>query len=974
MPKNIVVCCDGTGNQYGYANSNVVKLYWTLSAQDKQVAYYHPGVGTMGARNALSAVGKWWTKVRGLAFGYGFSDNIADVYSFLMREFNPGDQIYIFGFSRGAYTARALCGLLHMCGLLTPGNEGLIPYALRLYKSNDPCKFEIAAGFATTFSIPCKPYFLGLWDTVSSVGWILDPIHTKGGHLPYTAALPDVSVVRHAVSIDERRAFFRQNLVHLPPQTNQNLKEVWFAGVHSDVGGSYAEHESGLSKIALRWMLCEAQSAGLQLDPQKVNDVLGGKVPYVAPNPKGELHKSLHGFWYLGEIWPKRYYHNVAAPGQAAQWKRGIRLNLGSARFIEDGVHLHQSVLERMRDVADYRPKNLPQQYVAEQENSCELAPRPLIQQPPIAPAKRPLLRRPSMITVMALLALLGLFALAVAVFTIHNSLEVPKIDRPTEVAWLWQNWTDDQRHSYYHTAQGSELLPYAWFLALEQPRLTIGGAPPFKDNSYLQGFGFIPDSSYEQNPDGLPVGFARDDRFVDPYTGQKSVVLGLTCAACHTGELFYGKKAIRIEAGPSLIDLQKFTEAIGLAVTWTYYDPARFRRFANRVLGPNHSHADQVLLRKALKYYLDTSFTEFKSTLHLFPTPEGYGRTDALARIGNFVFGTELNNNKNLVVGDGPVNFPPIWDASWMDWVQYNGSIQQPMGRNVGEALGVRSRINLVGYPGEQFQNTIRVENLREIELLLGGDAPGKGVWSPKWPADVLGKIDLDKAAKGETLYNELCLHCHQPPMYSDEGRKPEHWTNFTNSAGRQFFKVTMIPLAEIGTDPKEAENFARRTADSGPLGKGTIAATEGLKYITQQVIDQAYTELKLSPEQQQEWNGFRENALLAPLKYKARPHNGIWATPPYLHNGSVPNLFALLSPVSERPKVFYLGNKWYDPVKLGLNTDPLKGASEFRTDLPGNSNAGHEFNDGPKGNGVIGRKLSDEERYQIIEYLKTL
>src|SRR5260370_16895749 len=139
-----------------------------------------------------------------------------------MNEFNPGDQIFIFGFSRGAYTARALCGLLKMCGLLTAGNEALIPYALRLYKSNDPCKFEIAAGFKSTFSVPCKPYFLGLWDTLSSVGWILDPIHTKGGHLPYTATLPDVPVIRHAVSIDERRAFFRQNLVHEPAAANQN--------------------------------------------------------------------------------------------------------------------------------------------------------------------------------------------------------------------------------------------------------------------------------------------------------------------------------------------------------------------------------------------------------------------------------------------------------------------------------------------------------------------------------------------------------------------------------------------------------------------------------------------------------------------------------------------------------------------------------------------------------------------------------
>ena len=128
-------------------------------AQDKQIAYYHPGVGTMGARNALSVLGKWWTKIRGLAFGYGFSDNIADVYSFLMAEFNPGDNVFIFGFSRGSYTARALCGLIRMCGLLTPGNEALIPYALRLYKSNDPCKFEIAAGFRKPSVFPVCPIF-----------------------------------------------------------------------------------------------------------------------------------------------------------------------------------------------------------------------------------------------------------------------------------------------------------------------------------------------------------------------------------------------------------------------------------------------------------------------------------------------------------------------------------------------------------------------------------------------------------------------------------------------------------------------------------------------------------------------------------------------------------------------------------------------------------------------------------------------
>ncbi len=838
MAKNIVLCCDGTGNEFGESNSNVVKLYKMLVHDDSQIAYYHPGVGTMGARTALTALSRWWTKVIGLAFGYGISDNIADAYQFLMRNFEPDDSLYIFGFSRGAYTARALCGMLHIIGLLREDDEGLIPYSIRMLKEKK-IDFALAADFKRTFCRECKPHFVGVWDTVSSVGWVYNVAHFPGTKATHNA---DLHFVRHAVSIDERRAFFRQNLFGAPHDAQQDVKEIWFAGVHSDVGGSYPESQSQLSKIALQWMVCEAEPTGLKIDAGRKADILGGKPPYVAPDPLTKnQHESLKGPWWIAEFWPKLCAYPVPVAGQSEpEWKHRLRLNLGRSRIIPPGVHVHQSVIDRIKGVPNYKPKNLPQQNVPEPQTPCELAPRPTHQQPPTPPPKRPVLRRPSIIGALAVLIVLGLCAAVVAIFAIHNSLRVPNIERPTDVAWLPQNWTEDQRHRYYHTAQGSELIPYAWFLALEQPRFTIKGAPPLRDNSYMQGFGFIPDGASAQNPDALPVGFARDDHFVDPYTGQTNIVLGITCAACHTGELFFGGKAIRIDAGPSLIDLQKFTEALGLAVTWTYYDPIRFHRFAKRVLGPNHSHADQALLRRALKYYLDTSFTEFKANLHLFPTPEGYGRTDALARIGNFVFGTELNNNKNLVVGDGPVNFPPVWDASWMDWVQYNGSIQQPMGRNVGEALGVRSRINLLGYPGRQFQNTIHVDNLHEIELLLGGSAPGAGVWSPKWPEDILGKIDRTAAAKGEKLYNELCLHCHQSPMLSDEGRKAEHWYSMTPGT-TQFFKVTMIPLAEIGTDPKQAQNFYNRSADSGPLGKGTLSAKDGLKYITQTLIEQS-------------------------------------------------------------------------------------------------------------------------------------
>ena len=472
MAKNIVICCDGTGNEFGDSNSNVVKLYKALVHDDSQIAYYHPGVGTMGSRSALTGITRWWTKVIGLAFGYGISDNIADAYQFLMRNFQTDDSVYFVGFSRGAYTARALCGMLHIIGLLREDNEGLIPYSIRMIKQRK-IDFAVAADFKKTFCRECKPHFIGVWDTVSSVGWVYNVAHFPGTKATHN---PDLRFIRHAVSIDERRAFFRQNLFGPPHDPQQDIKEVWFAGVHSDVGGSYPESESQLSKIALQWMICEAESAGLRVDQSRKDEILGGKPPYVAPDPLTKnQHESLKGAWWIAELWPKIFSYPVTVPGQAEpKWKHGIRLNLGRRRTIPDLVHIHQSVLDRLRGVPSYRPNNLPQQYLTEPQTSCELQPRTIHSQPIAAPPKRPMLKRPGIASALALLVVLGAVAAVIAVFSIYNTLEVPKIERPAEVVWLPQNWTEDQRRRYYHTAQGSELLPYAWFLALEQPRTVV--------------------------------------------------------------------------------------------------------------------------------------------------------------------------------------------------------------------------------------------------------------------------------------------------------------------------------------------------------------------------------------------------------------------------------------------------------------------------------------------------------------------
>lgn len=312
MSKNIVICCDGTANEFAPDTTNVIKLLYTLNLDPQlQVAYYHPGLGTMEPAGALTPVARKFTKVLGMAVGYGLSEDISRAHSFLMEQYEDGDKVFFFGFSRGAYTVRAVCSLLHMYGLIRPGNESLAPYAIRMMLAinrarNDKAKqdeakqryFDLAASFRATMTrSQCKPWFVGLWDTVASVGWIDNPLK-----LPYVANNPDIEIGRHAVSIDERRAFFRSHLWRLPDEPAsargpRDLKQVWFAGVHCDVGGGYPEPQSGLAKIALDWMLQEAKKAGLAVDPAKEAEVLGrtGSGKYVAPDPNGMAHESLTG-------------------------------------------------------------------------------------------------------------------------------------------------------------------------------------------------------------------------------------------------------------------------------------------------------------------------------------------------------------------------------------------------------------------------------------------------------------------------------------------------------------------------------------------------------------------------------------------------------------------------------------------------------------------------------------------------------
>lgn len=346
MGRNLVVCCDGTSNSFKRHRTNVLKLCYALEKDpQRQLVYYHPGIGTRAPLGIGTAIGGWIGKVAGLAVGYGLKADIADAYIFLMNHFREGDRLFLFGFSRGAYTARVIASMLKLYGLSMRGNDALVPYAVDMLWSISRHRgkqraneyFDLAEEYKRTLAAgECKPHFMGVWDTVNSVGWIGSPLA-----IPFSRRNPDIAVTRHAVAIDERRAFFRLNWLEETP--GADIEQVWFPGSHCDIGGGHPLDESGLSNVALEWMAKEAAAAGLLIDEGRLAEVLAvpGCQPDTAlPRP----HRSITGFWILAEFVPKAWFNRKTG-------KRQWRMNLFRRRTIPAGACVHDAAWQ----IQDYR-------------------------------------------------------------------------------------------------------------------------------------------------------------------------------------------------------------------------------------------------------------------------------------------------------------------------------------------------------------------------------------------------------------------------------------------------------------------------------------------------------------------------------------------------------------------------------------------------------------------------------------------
>ena len=342
-PKNIVICYDGTGNEYGENNTNVVKVFESIERDERQIAFYDPGVGTISFLGRR--VGRKTGILLGRAFGYGLTQNIEDGYEYLMNRFRLGDKIFLFGFSRGAFTVRLLADMIYRFGLLQKGSKNLVPYVTKYYNDKNLATGEeyesFRQNFKKAFCQDCRPHFIGVWDTVGSLGYI------NGRKFHDHKLNPEIKYAYQAIAIDEKRSKFKENLWDESGKKveGQEIEQVWFAGCHSDVGWwssrptspdkeGLLDKERGLPDITFAWMMDMAEEHGLILKPHWVEKL--------EQDASGKLHESRKGIWLL---WLKEH------------------------REIPEGSKIHRSVIDRLiseglnRTREAYRPENLLKGY-----------------------------------------------------------------------------------------------------------------------------------------------------------------------------------------------------------------------------------------------------------------------------------------------------------------------------------------------------------------------------------------------------------------------------------------------------------------------------------------------------------------------------------------------------------------------------------------------------------------------------------
>jgi len=511
-------------------------------------------------------------------------------------------------------------------------------------------------------------------------------------------------------------------------------------------------------------------------------------------------------------------------------------------------------------------------------------------------------------------------------------------------ITYLGQGWGVEERKQLSYTSFGSRIIDYEWFLALEN----ANNQQLFRQDNNLARLGFLMELPHAFNPDGLPVGITRDS------DDNGNSWMGLTCTACHTGESIINGQAVRIDGGQSLLNYTQFEVEILEALTATLAQPEKWQRFLTR-LKNKKSNLDANSVKQQLTKRAEELKNRF--AMNASQVPYGHGRLDAFGQIFNAIAAEALGIVENKRPPDAPTSFPVLWDASHLDLVQWNLSAPNkepgPLAQNAVTALAVYGTVEVVGH-NLTYSSSINIKNLGYIQKEF------YKLVSPKWPENLAGKLDQELLRNGEKIYQTECLQCHQLVD--------------SNNSTRQLTSIA-VPAEEIGTDPRMVDNFNDETVKTGELEGKHFALWFGRKFTAEATRLDVVLHVVLATLLHHPWESvcaiveeFRSNKsqeLDAKAKYyKARPINGIWSSAPYLHNGSVPTVYDLLLPASQRPAQFYVGNRELDTIKIGNKAGFLENSSLFDTTLPGNSNAGHEY----------GTQLDEADRKALLEYIKSL
>jgi mono/diheme cytochrome c family protein len=534
--------------------------------------------------------------------------------------------------------------------------------------------------------------------------------------------------------------------------------------------------------------------------------------------------------------------------------------------------------------------------------------------------------------------------------------------DSAGKLVYLNQGWSAEDRADFYWAPQGSALLSYDIYMTLKDPETgAYMNSPEITD-----AFGFLREQAHAKNPDNFPIGVAKSIVNDGPFKGE---YIGLTCAACHTNQINYEGINIRIDGGnTTAFQVIPWLKKLTTSLEHIQKDKNAYKEMVTEI--GKKGKVDEADLRKRLDG--DVEIAQSLVNKILFSKIEiGPGRMDAFGGIDNALLGIHSGIMDNITLNEAPVKPSFLWNASHSVWVQWSGVSPNPMSRNYSEALGVFARYDLsaTGKPENYKISTVDIKQLILIEKMLRRLAP------PQWPQEILGKIDSAKAARGAKLFTSNCASCHS--IY------PHRWSE-PRENGIRMIENALVPQAIIGTDPANLKSIGLDTnavvttkhLKSLFGGKEKVTPTQFFQIIEGAMIQESISKAGLTPEEILDANGYLTQEMMAKEKipfgvYKAAPRDGAWSIGPYLHNGSVPNLFELLSPAKERSESFYV-NSQFDPVKVGISTSQKSGF-KFDTKLTGNSNAGHSFED-TKGPGVIGKKFTETERYEIIEFLKSI